>query len=152
MRQQTFQRNSWNSTYRHKFLRYHKLTETQNGFCTNSFGSVRQNDYDRKSWFTLRAPLSLAFFGARKRYNSRGFPSKSLGTVRYKNFRLKKLTIPLSALAFIQKNFFLPETCERQNRWFPLRRFLFSVLRDGKNSTENCDLTPSIMNFFDTRN
>ena len=151
VRQQTFHRNSWNSTYGHKFLRYHKLTETQNGFCTIWFGSVRQNDYDRKSWFTLRAPLSLTFFDARNWYNTRGFPSEKfrhceiqkLSTEKIDNFSLRPRLYPKTSP--------LQDAFKTQNRRIPLRIFSFSVLPDGKNSKENCDSTLSSKNFLDAR-
>ena len=70
----------------HKFFRYQKFCETQKGSPTNFFGTVRQNNFDKKSW-NPPPLLSLKFFGTRNFLKHRRVPQRNfLGTVRQKFF------------------------------------------------------------------
>ena len=58
-------RKTWYLRLMHKIFRCHKHSVAQKGYCTKSFGTVRQKRFDGKSWLSLPPLLYLTFFSTR---------------------------------------------------------------------------------------
>ena len=126
----------------HKIFRYQKFCEIQKGPPTKFFDTVRQQIFNRKSWFS---PLRHKIIRYPKLSETpKSSSTKWFGTVKYNNFDGKSwYPPPLYSLNFFDSRNFLK-----------YRRVLlqsFSALWDTKLSMENCDNPLLGIKFFDTR-
>ena len=136
----------------HKFFRYQKFCETQKGSPTKIFGTVRQQIFNRKSWYS---PHRHKVFRYPKLMKHWWLPLQKLSALWGKKFStedLDTLTPHPTPLPhpLIHKLFRYQKFSETQHRRVPL--WNFSALWDKKFSTENLH-TPSPLlsiNFFAT--
>ena len=136
MRQKISERKSWYSLpppppfLIHKIFRYQKFCKTQKGSPTKFFGTVRQQIFYRKSWYShLRHKI---FRYPKLSETQKDSSTKLFGTVRQNNFDGRSWYPPLFlSLTFFDTGNFL------KHRRVPLRNFL--ALWDKKYSTENFD-------------
>ena len=79
----------------YKNFRYPNFCETQKGFSTKCFGIVRQNNFDRKSWYPPPL-LSLKFSGTRNllKHSTEGFLYVMFRYCQTKKVRQKIVTTP----------------------------------------------------------
>ena len=110
----------------HKIFRYQKYSETPKGSTTKFFGTVRQKNFDGKSWYPPPL-LSLTFFDTRDFLKHRKVPRRNFSALWDKKFCRRKLDTPPP---LIHKLFGYRKFSETQHRTVPLRNF--SALWDKK--------------------
>ena len=144
MRQKKIDKKSWYSPppLIHKLFRYQKFCETKKGSTTKFFGTVRQQIFCRKSWFSL---LGIKFFETLKFWNTDGFLDETFRHCETKYFDWK---LWYSPPPLIYKFFRYQKLCETKKgsptKFFgPVRQQIF----DRKSWYSLLGIK-----FFDTRN
>ena len=130
-----FCRKTWYSPLSHKIFRFSQLSETRNGSSTNWFGTLRQNNFDRKSWYPPPI-LWLTFFNTRNFLKHRRVPVRIFRHSETNVFHRKSRYFLPTLPPLVSKNFFDTRNFVKHRR-VPLRSF--SVLWDKKFSTENLE-------------
>ena len=129
-------------------FRYQRFSETQKGSLTKFFGTLRQEIFDGKSWYSPLLSINFFATGIFLTHSTEGFTRK-FSALWYKKFSTENLDTPPP---LIHKLFRYREFSETQQRRVQL--WIFSALWDKKISTVNLDTPPPLLsiNFFATGN
>ena len=117
-------------------FRYQRFSETQKGSLTKFFGTLRQEIFDGKSWYSPLLSINFFATGIFLTHSTEGFTRK-FSALWYKKFSTENLDTPPP---LIHKLFRYREFSETQQRRVQL--WIFSALWDKKISTVNLDTPP----------
>ena len=121
-----------------------EVSDTLKGCPTKFLGTVRQENFNGKSWRPL-PPTHPNFFDTRNYWKNKMFPYGTFGTVKQQIFEGDLDTPPsLLSLNFFATRYFLKHSRER---------FLNELFRycETEKSTEKRDITLLSIKFFNTR-